>query len=112
MQKRKWIFLLIFTYFFLSINRIDAQFNLTGPVDYEKLFVENLSRGGKVLNLSGKKIGDEGLANLEGMTSLRYVGVAGAGTTEAGRARLAETLPLGVVLPRHDMELETIEIRY
>ena len=59
MQKRKWVFLLISAFFFLSTNRIDAQFNLTGPVDYEKLFAENLSRG--VLNLSGKKIGDEGL---------------------------------------------------
>ena len=59
MQKRKWIFLLIFTFFLLSTNRINAQFALTGPVDYEKLFAENLSRG--VLNLSGKKIGDEGL---------------------------------------------------
>ena len=59
MQKRKWVFLLIFTFFLLSTNRIDAQFDLTGPVDYEKLFVENLSRG--VLNLSGRKIGDEGL---------------------------------------------------
>ena len=61
MQKRKWVFLLIFTFFLLSTNRIDAQFDLTGPVDYEKLFFENLSGGGKVLNLSGKKIGDEGL---------------------------------------------------
>ena len=59
MQKRKWVFLLIFTFFLLSTNRIDAQFDLTGPVDYEKLFVENLSRGGKVLNLSGKKIGED-----------------------------------------------------
>ena len=55
MQKRKWIFLLMF---FLP-NPVNAQFDLTGPVDYEKLFGENLSRG--VLNLSGKKIGDEGL---------------------------------------------------
>jgi len=59
MQKRRWIFLLIFTFFLLSTNRINAQFDLTAPVDYEKLFAENLSRG--VLNLSRKKIGDEGL---------------------------------------------------
>jgi len=57
MQKRKWVFLLIF--FLLPTNPVHAQFDLTGPVEYEKLFIENLSRG--VLNLSGKKIGDEGL---------------------------------------------------
>lgn len=31
------------------------------PLDYEKIFKEGLQRGGKFLNLSGKKIGDEGL---------------------------------------------------
>ncbi len=59
MPKRKFIFLLMF--FFLPANWGEAQTDLSRPVDYEKLFAENLSRGGKVLNLSRKNIGDEGL---------------------------------------------------
>ncbi len=31
------------------------------PIDFEKIFKEGLQRRGKFLNLSGKKIGDEGL---------------------------------------------------
>ena len=61
MQKRKWLFLLTFSFLLLSINPVGAQVDLAEPVDYGKLFTENLSRAGKVLNLSGKKIGDEGL---------------------------------------------------
>jgi Ran GTPase-activating protein (RanGAP) involved in mRNA processing and transport len=37
------------------------QVGLSDSIDYEKLFAENISMGGKVLNLSGKRIGDEGL---------------------------------------------------
>ncbi len=61
MQKRKPAVLLIFALLLLSPNQTDAQFGLTGTVDYRKLFVENLSAGGRVLDLSGKKIGDDGL---------------------------------------------------
>ncbi|MZH02886.1 MAG: hypothetical protein F3745_05705 [Nitrospinae bacterium] len=47
----------LFLLFVLPVGWCEAQ---TGePADYEKLFSENLTRG--VLNLSGKKIGDEGL---------------------------------------------------
>ena len=35
-----------------------------GPVDYDALFKEGLKRRGKLLNLSGKKIGDEGIKRL------------------------------------------------
>ncbi len=59
MPKRKFIFLFVF--FLLPVNFGEAQIDLSGPVDYEKLFAENLSRGGKVLNLSRKNIGDDGL---------------------------------------------------
>lgn len=38
-----------------------AQVGSSEPVDYEKLFAENLSMRGAVLNLAGKNIGDEGL---------------------------------------------------
>jgi Ran GTPase-activating protein (RanGAP) involved in mRNA processing and transport len=56
---RKCLSLLLL--FLLPVSWCDAQTNLSDLVDYEKLFADNLSRGGKVLNLSGKKIGDEGL---------------------------------------------------
>ncbi|CAI2718896.1 hypothetical protein [Nitrospina watsonii] len=35
-----------------------------GEIDYDKVFKEGLSRGGKKLRLNGKKIGDKGLALL------------------------------------------------
>ena len=57
MLMRTFLFLL----FLFPVGWGEAQTDLSEPVDYEKLFAENLSRGGKTLNLSGKKIGDEGL---------------------------------------------------
>lgn len=51
----------LFLLFLLPVSWGEAQTTFSEPVDYEKLFADNLSRGGKVLNLSGKKIGDEGL---------------------------------------------------
>ena len=61
MQKRIGLFLLIFTFLLLSTKQVNAQTDVAEPVDYQKLFADNLSRGGNVLNLSGKKIGDVGL---------------------------------------------------
>ncbi|MFQ5717759.1 MAG: hypothetical protein ACE5GQ_11765, partial [Nitrospinales bacterium] len=43
------------------------------PIDYEKLFKESLRRNGKFLNLSGKKIGDEGMKHLVGQEWLKKV---------------------------------------
>ena len=45
----------------LPLARGQAQFFDKGPLDYDKLFKENLFKNGKYLNLSGKKIGDEGI---------------------------------------------------
>lgn len=50
--------------FLLLVSSAEAQTGFSEPVDYARLFAENLSMGGKVLNLSGKKIGDEGLGIL------------------------------------------------
>ena len=62
MFKRKFTFLLIFALFlFLPDKQARAIENLSRAIDYKELFAENLSRGGKTLNLSGKKLGDEGL---------------------------------------------------
>jgi Ran GTPase-activating protein (RanGAP) involved in mRNA processing and transport len=51
----------IFMLFLLLVSCGEAQTSFSEPVDYKKLFGDNLSRGEKALNLSGKKIGDEGL---------------------------------------------------
>ena len=59
MPKRQFLFLLML--FLLPVSWSEAQIDSSEPVDYEKLFAENLARGGKVLNLSGKNIGDGGL---------------------------------------------------
>ncbi len=41
-----------------------AQVDITEPLDYEKLILENLLRNGKYLKLKGKKIGDAGVGYL------------------------------------------------
>ena len=43
------------------------------PIDYDVLFKESLKRGGKLLNLSGKKIGDEGVERLVSSSYLEKV---------------------------------------
>ncbi len=47
-----------------SVANVSAQIDSSGPVDFEKLFKENLQSAGTILNLSGQKIGDKGLAVL------------------------------------------------
>jgi len=46
-------------------STVHAQtFHTTAPVDFAKLFKENLKKGGQFLNLNGQKIGDDGIAAL------------------------------------------------
>jgi hypothetical protein len=97
MQKSKWIFLLIVTIVLLSGNRIDAQIDLAKPEDLSKLFAENLSGGGKVLNLSGKKIGDEGLKfllNQDFITKLKKIDLRYNKISPKGAESLAQSRPL------------------
>lgn len=54
-----WVLFLV-----LPLSFAHAQLDEKQPVDYDQLFKESLKRGGKFLNLSGKKIGDEGLRYL------------------------------------------------
>jgi Ran GTPase-activating protein (RanGAP) involved in mRNA processing and transport len=86
-------------------QELDSQ----GPVDYDKLFNEGLKRGGKLLNLSGKKIGDAGvdlliasgiLGKVE-KVDLRYNDISAAGAK-----RIAEMSPLPkikVLIMRHNI---------
>ncbi len=56
---RPAIILVLFSVLFTTGN---AQgFDQREPLNYEKIFKEGLQRGGKFLDLSGKKVGDEGL---------------------------------------------------
>ncbi len=80
-----------------------------GPVDYDALFKDGLKRRGKFLNLSGKKIGDEGikrliasdvLAKVEKM-DLRYNEISAVG---AGLLSKMPPLPsLKVLILRHNI---------
>ena len=91
----KFLFLLIF--FLLPANWVEAQIDSSGPVDYEKLFAENLSMGGKVLNLSGKNIGDEGLKILikqDFIKKLKKLDLRYNDISSKGAEVLAQTPPL------------------
>jgi Ran GTPase-activating protein (RanGAP) involved in mRNA processing and transport len=95
MLKRKCFFLLML--FFLLVSWGEAQTNFSEPVDYEKLFAENLSRGGKVLNLSGKKIGDAGLKILlkqDFLKKLKKLDLRYNDISPNGAEILAQTPPL------------------
>jgi len=89
----KFIFLLMF--FLLPLNWCEAQTD--SSVDYKKLFAENLSMGGKVLNLSGKKIGDEGLKILleqDFIKKLKKLDLRYNDISPKGAEILAQTPPL------------------
>ncbi|MBC8287822.1 MAG: hypothetical protein H8E42_10165 [Nitrospinae bacterium] len=85
-----------------------AQVGSSEPVDYEKLFAENLSMGGKVLNLSGKNIGDEGLKILlkqDFIKKLKRIDLRYNAISPTGAKILAQTpaLPkLKILILRHN----------
>ena len=54
----------------IPVNSFSFQLD-KGPIDYDVLFKGSLKRGGKILNLSGKKIGDRGIEHL---VSSKYLG--------------------------------------
>ncbi len=77
-------------------------------VDIEQVFVEGLSRGGTVLNLSGKKIGDQGLEQLlqkkDQLKKVRKLDLRYCKLSEAAGKLLAETDALPA--------LKSLEIRH
>ena len=109
-EKSNLVFLL-FLAFVLSwpLSLGNAQFlDQKEPIDFEKVFKEGLQRRGKYLNLSGKKIGDEGLKKLGQQKwllkvtkmELRYNGI-----TEEGAKILSQFPPLPklkVLILRHN----------
>ena len=87
----------LFLLFLLSVNLGEAQISFLEPVDYEKLFADNLSWGDKALNLSGKKIGDEGLKILlkqDFIKKLKKLDLRYNDISPNGAETLAHTPPL------------------
>ena len=69
-NKSAVIILVSFLFALTPVNSFSFQLD-KGSVDYDVLFKEGLKRSGKILNLSGKKIGDRGIAHL---VSSKYLG--------------------------------------
>ena len=72
------------------VASVFAQMGASGPDNYEALFKENLRRG--TLNLSGKKIGDKGLAVLlqqEFLQDLKKIDLRYNGISSTGAKLLA-----------------------
>jgi Ran GTPase-activating protein (RanGAP) involved in mRNA processing and transport len=87
----------LFLIFLLPLNWSEAQTSFSEPVDYEKLFADNLSRGDNALNLSGKKIGDEGLKILlkqDFIKKLKKLDLRYNDISPNGAKNLAQTQPL------------------
>jgi Ran GTPase-activating protein (RanGAP) involved in mRNA processing and transport len=51
-------------FLFVLLPVFSFSVELKSPIDYDLLFKESLKRNGKILNLSGKKIGDQGVKHL------------------------------------------------
>jgi len=74
-----------------------AQLTSSEPINYQELFADNLSRGGQVLNLSGKNIGDEGLKILlkqDFIKKLEKLDLRYNDISPNGAETLAHALPL------------------
>ena len=87
----------LFLLFFLPVSCGEVQTSFSEPVDYEKLFADNLSWGEKALNLSGKKIGDEGLKILlkqDFIKKLKKLDLRYNDISPNGAKTLANTPPL------------------
>jgi len=84
--------LVFFMVVLLSVTLVFAQIDASGPDELETLFKDNLQRG--VLNLSGKKIGDKGLAVLlkqEFLKDLKKMDLRYNEISPAGAKMLANT---------------------
>jgi Ran GTPase-activating protein (RanGAP) involved in mRNA processing and transport len=66
------IFLVTILFVLIPFHSFSFQLD-KGPIDYDVLFKESLKRNGKILNLSGKKIKDEGVQHLVSSGFLKNV---------------------------------------
>lgn len=94
---------------FMSSSVFAQGFNKDKPIDYETLFKESLKRRGNFLNLSGKKIGDEGVKHLIAsglLNNVEKVDLRYNEITAVGAGLLAKTPPLPklrVLILRHNI---------
>jgi Ran GTPase-activating protein (RanGAP) involved in mRNA processing and transport len=104
-----WVGLVQVFFLWPTLPGYSQELDSQGPVDYDKLFNESLKRGGKLLDLSGKKIGDAGVDRLiaSGIlgkvekVDLRYNEISATGAK-----RIAEMSPLPkikVLIMRHNI---------
>ncbi len=61
MMKYKLIILVLGAVMAFPLSSTPGQIFDKKEINYDDLFRQGISRGGKTLNLSGKKIGDEGI---------------------------------------------------
>jgi Ran GTPase-activating protein (RanGAP) involved in mRNA processing and transport len=101
-------FLLIFFFLVVPFAANAQSIDQRAPLDFKKIFAESLKRRGKVLDLSGKKIGDEGLKILsqqKWLQKLTKIELRYNDITEEGAKTLTlfPTLPkLKVLILRHN----------
>ncbi len=92
------IIFVVLLVFALFISPAKAQFHADNTsIDYDSLFKSSLKRGGKFLDLSGKKIGDEGVKVLvahEIWAKVKKVDLRYNGITRVGAKTLADSPPL------------------
>lgn len=109
-ERSNFIFLL-FLYFVLSLplSPANAQhLDQKEPLDLEKVFKEGLKRGGKYLDLKGKKIGDAGLKKLgqqDWLKKVTKIELRYNDLTEEGAKILSQFPPLPnlkVLILRHN----------
>lgn len=110
LEKSNLVFLLVL-FFALCwpLSLVSAQhLDQKEPLDLETVFKEGLKRGGKYLNLKGKKIGDAGLKKLgqqEWLKKVTKMELRYNDLTEEGAKILAEFPPLPklkILILRHN----------
>ena len=85
--------------FLLAFTPLDSfGFQLDkNPINYDVLFKESMKRSGKILNLSGKKIGDEGIKHLVAskyLEKVKKIDLRYNEITAVGAESLAKMSPL------------------
>jgi len=96
LSKNIAIFLVSFLLAFVPVDSFCFQLDKS-PVNYDVLFKESIKRNGKILNLSGKKIGDEGIEHLiasQYLKEVEKIDLRYNEITAIGAELLAKMLPL------------------
>lgn len=107
MIKYKMIVMVLGAAMAFPLSSAQGQIFDKEEMDYDKLFRQGVSRGGKTLNLSGKKIGDEGIKALVSHTIIKKVAKLDLRyneITEKGAKLLADS--------ENFSKLRTLELRH